>query len=209
MTKTQVKKILRIDSSARHSDSVTRQLGDEVIQRLTQANPDAEVVVRELYETINFLDERWVQANLTDPAERDPSQHKALTASDLLVHELESADVILLTVPVYNFSVPAVLKAWIDMICRARLTFEYTEKGPQGLLKDRPVYLVMASGGIPFGSVVDFASGYLHHIFGFIGISDLRPVYAEQTNVDASASKTAALAMLEKWLPENTTPAVA
>ena len=201
MTETPVKKILRIDSSARHDDSITRQLGDEVIQRLGQANPGAEVVVRELYETVGFLDEYWVQANLTDPAERDPSQHEALTASDKLVRELDSADVILLTVPVYNFSIPAVLKAWIDMICRARMTFQYTENGPQGMLKDRPVYLVMASGGIPFGSAVDFASGYLHHIFGFIGISDLRPVYAEQTNADASASKAAALAMLEKWLP--------
>jgi len=59
----------------------------------------------------------------------------------------------------------------------------------------------MASGGIPFGSAVDFASGYLRHIFGFIGISDLRPVYAEQTNTDASGSKVAVLAMLGEWLP--------
>ena len=114
---------------------------------------------------------------------------------------------IVLTVPVYNFSVPAALKAWIDLVCRARMTFQYTDTGPQGLLRDRPVYLVMASGGIPFGSEADFASGYLHHIFGFIGIHDLRPVYAAQTNVDASASKTAALAMLDQWLPGNNMPA--
>ncbi len=208
MTETTVKRILRIDSSARRDGSVTRQLGDEVVQRLQRVHPGSELVVRELGGDTDFLDERWVAANLTAPEQRDSSQQAVLAASDKLVRELDSADVILLTVPVYNFSVPAALKAWIDLICRARLTFQYTENGPQGLLKDRPVYLVMASGGVPFGSAVDFASGYLSHIFSFIGIHDLRHIYAEKTNVDASASKAAALAMLDQWLPEHT-PAMA
>ncbi len=179
MSETQVKKILRIDSSARRSNSITRQLGDEVIRRLQHVHPDAGLIVRELSEGIDFLDEQWVQANLTDPAKRDPSQQEVLAASDALVRELDAADVVLLTVPVYNFSIPAALKAWIDMICRARMTFQYTENGPQGLLKDRPVYLVMASGGVPFGSAFDFAS------------------------------EAAALAMLEQWLPNHVAPAIA
>jgi FMN-dependent NADH-azoreductase len=209
MTEKQITKILRIDSSACRSHSMTRQLGNEVVRRLKQAYPNTELIVRDLSDGIDLLDESWVQANLTDPADRNTSQHDVLTGSDLLVRELDSADVILLTAPVYNFSVPAALKAWIDMICRARMTFQYTENGPQGLLKDRPVYLVMASGGVQFGSAVDFASDYLRHIFGFIGIRDIRPVYAEQTNRDASASETAACAMLDQWLPEGAAPAVA
>jgi len=209
MSEQQIKKILRIDSSASRSHSITRQLGNEVVRRLKQAHPNADLIVRDLSDGIGLLDESWVQANLTDPAERNPAQRDVLTGSDLLVRELESADVILLTAPVYNFSVPAALKAWIDMICRARMTFQYTENGPQGLLRDRPVYLVMASGGVPFGSAVDFASDYLRHILGFIAIRDVRPVYAEQTNRDASASETAARTMLDQWLPEGAAPAVA
>lgn len=209
MTNKQIKKILRIDSSASRSNSMTRQLGNEVVRRLKQAYPNADLVVRDLSDGIGLLDESWVQANLADPAKRTPAQHDVLTGSDLLVRELDSADVILLTAPVYNFSVPAALKAWIDMICRARMTFQYTDNGPQGLLRDRPMYLVMASGGVLFGSAVDFASDYLRHIFGFIGIRDVRPVYAEQTNRDASASETAAHTMLDQWLPESAAPAVA
>jgi FMN-dependent NADH-azoreductase len=142
-----------------------------------------------------------VRANLTDPAERREQQHARLDVSDRLVAELDAADVVVLTAPVYNFSVPAALKAWIDMICRARLSFRYTESGPQGMLRDRPVYLVMASGGMPFGSPADFASGYLRHIFAFIGIHDVRMVQAERTASGVTASQRAAFDMLDQWLP--------
>lgn len=146
---------------------------------------------------------------MTSPAERTQVQHEVLAGSDQLVRELDSADVILVTAPISYFSVPAALKAWIDMICRARITFHYTENRPEGLLKDRPVYLVMASGGVAFGSSVDFASDYLRHIFGFIGIREVRFVYAEGTNADASASENAALDMLAQWLRVEAAPAVA
>lgn len=201
MTNTKVNRILRIDSSACSSDSITRRLGDEVIRRLKLAHPGAELTERDVGNGIQLLNENWVQANLTIPAERNQNQQQVLAYSDQLVRELDTADTIVITAPVYNFSVPASLKAWIDMICRAGLTFSYTEKGPQGLLRDRPVYVVMASGGVPFGSQVDFASGYLRHVLGFIGILDVRAVYAEATNSNASASEVAALDMLAQWLP--------
>lgn len=201
MTKSQIKKILRIDSSASHEHSITRRLGDEVIRRLNQIHPGTDLTERDLSSGIGFLSESWVQANLTSPVERTRAQHEILAVSDQLVCELDSADVILITAPIYNFSVPAALKAWIDMVCRARLTFHYTENGPEGLLKDRPVYLVMASGGVPFGSSADFASGYLRHILGFIGIRDVRLVYAEGTNANPAASENAALDMLGQWFP--------
>ena len=204
-----VKKILRIDSSASHGLSITRQLGDEVIRRLQQAHPDADVMQRDVSSDIDFLNEGWVQANLTNPDERNREQHEILAESDRLVRELDEADVILVTAPVYNFSIPAALKAWVDMICRARLTFSYTENGPQGLLKDRPVYLVMASGGMTFGSAADFASSYLRHILDFIGIHDVRFVYAEGTGRSASSSESAALEMLSQWLPVKAEQAVA
>ena len=202
MTGNQVNRVLRIDSSSSaHGRSMTRRLGDEVIKRLNRMYPGAEVTVRDLSSGIDFLSENWVQANMTNPDDRTRAQQEILADSDQLVHELDAADVIIITAPVYNFSVPAALKAWIDMVCRARLTFRYTENGPQGLLQDRPVYLVMASGGVAFGSSADFASGYLRHILGFIGIRDVRTVYAERTNTNSLASESAALEMLAQWLP--------
>ena len=95
------------------------------------------------------------------------------------------------------------------MICRARLSFRYTKSGPQGMLRDRPVYLVMASGGMPFGSPVDFASGYLRHIFAFIGIRDVRMVQAERTGSGVETSERAALHMMDQWLAVATDTATA
>jgi len=193
--------ILRVDSSVQRDQSITRKLGDEVVRRLMQEHPAATLTVRDLADPIDFIDADWVRANLTDPAERHEQQRAALAESDRLVEELDAADVIVLTAPVYNFSVPAALKAWIDMICRARLSFRYTESGPQGLLHDRPVYLVMASGGMPFGSPADFASGYLRHILAFIGIHNVRMVQAERTGSGLETSESAALDMIGQWLP--------
>ena len=201
MPQENIQSLLRIDSSAATSDSLTRQLGDEVMQRLQRDNPAMTVKHRDLANGLDFIDEQWVTANLTDPPERTGEQQARLAGSDELVAELAAADALLLTVPVYNFSVPAVLKAWIDQVCRAGLTFSYTDKGPVGLLTDRPVYLVMASGGTAFGSPADFATQYLAHIFSFIGITDIRPVYAERTAMDSKASEQQALGMLEQWLP--------
>jgi FMN-dependent NADH-azoreductase len=209
MSRNHVSKILRIDSSSSHGHSITRRLGDEVMRRLYQRHPDADLIERDLSSGIGFLSKSWLQANMTSPVDRTQTQREILDESDELVRELESADVMLITAPVYNFSVPAALKAWIDMVCRARITFRYTEKGPEGLLKDRPVYLVMASGGLPFGSPADFASGYLSHILGFIGIHDVRFVLAEGTNASVAASEDAALEMLAQWLPVESTTAAA
>jgi FMN-dependent NADH-azoreductase len=115
---------------------------------------------------------------------------------------LREADAVVLTAPIYNFSIPSTLKAWIDHVCRAGLTFHYTENGPQGLLEDRPAYLAMASGGVPFGSAADFASGYLKQVFRFIGIEDVRLIGAERVAVNAAEARHQALATLEKWLPD-------
>jgi len=178
------KTLLRIDASARHDDSVTRQLGDEFQTRWLVQHPAAQVQHRDLSQPLPQLDAAWVAANLTDPADRDAAQRAALALSDQLIAELQQADAVLVTVPLYNFAVPAAMKAWIDLVCRARETFAYTEQGPRGLLKDRPVTIVFASGGVPVGSAMDFASGYLKHIFGFIGLQDVRLVAAERMNVD-------------------------
>lgn len=201
MQQQQIKRVLRIDSSARRDASVSRQLGDEVIDRLGVAHPGMTVVNLDLADGMPHIDEAWVAANFTEPDARSPAQRTRLACSDDAIAALRDADAVVLTVPVYNFSVPSVLKAWVDHVCRAGVTFRYTDKGPQGLLADRPVYLVMASGGVPFGSAADFASGYLRQVLGFIGIRDIRLVGAERVAADPAAARESALTTLEQWLP--------
>ena len=102
----------------------------------------------------------------------------------------------------YNFGVPATLKAWIDLVCRAGVTFRYTDNGPEGLLEGRPVDIVITSGGVPLGSPVDFVSGYLQQVFTFIGLDDVNIVGAAQMNVDADAGLAAArsqIGRIETW----------
>ena len=197
-----IKTLLRIDSSARRDDSISRALGDEVVRRLAGHHKGVTLVELDLADGMPHIDEAWVGANFTPVAERSPEQRARLAASDAAVAALEEADVIVLTVPIYNFSIPSALKAWIDHVCRAGLTFRYTADGPQGLLNDRPVYLVMASGGVPFGSPMDFASGYLQQVFRFIGIEDVRLIGAERVAADADAAREAALVQLDQWLPD-------
>ena len=125
--------ILRIDASARHAGSTTRQLADKLVARLVEQGYGASVTVRDLAQTPPaLLTENWVGANFTDDADRSADQQAALAASDELIGELEAADTIVIGVPLYNFAVPASLKAWIDLIARARRTFRYTEGGPEG-----------------------------------------------------------------------------
>lgn len=199
-----IKKLLRIDSSARKTDSMSRAIGDEVYRRLQARHADIRLQHLDLADGMAHIDGQWVGANLTPADQRSVEQRQRLAASDTAVAALKEADALLLTVPVYNFSVPSVLKAWIDHVCRAGLTFRYTADGPQGLLTDKPVYLVMASGGVPFGSPADFASTYLRQVFRFLGIEDVRLIGAEGVAADAATARESALETLEQWLPERT-----
>jgi FMN-dependent NADH-azoreductase len=192
--------ILRIDGSARYDGSVSRELADEAVDHLLAEHPGARVLHRDLGAGLPLIDEAWVAANFTDPGERDAAQRAALALSDTLIDELRAADAVVMAVPMYNFGVPASVKAWVDLVCRARVTFRYTSDGPEGLLPDRPVYLLMATGGVPAGSAVDFASGYLRHIWGFLGISDVRLVAADGLSRDAAGTMVRAREQLHTVL---------
>jgi FMN-dependent NADH-azoreductase len=181
-------KILRIDASARHAGSTTRQLSDALIDALHDRHGRIDVQTRDLARTPPpLLDADWIAANFTEPQARTAEQRATLALSDALVAELMAADVVVIGVPVYNFSVPAALKAWIDQVARARLTFRYTEHGPEGLLKGKRAYLAMASGGVAAGSAEDFATGYLRHVLGFLGITAVEIVAADQAMLRTEA----------------------
>ena len=175
-------RILEVSASGRRADSVSRKLSNDIIEALEAREGAVEVVRRDLSQGIPLVDERWIQANFTPEEERTRDQRAALSESDALVEELQAADVIVIGSPIYNFGVPAALKAWVDMIARARKTFRYTSNGPEGLLKGTKAYVVIASGGVPVDSPVDFATPYLRQALKFVGITDVDVIAATQLN---------------------------
>jgi len=187
------KTILKIDASARKEGSMTRELADELVARLVEGRPEDKVITRDVAAGLPFLDEAWIGANFTDAAERSDEQKQKLALSDTLIEELRSADVLVIGVPIYNFGVPATLKAWIDHIARARETFRYSEAGPVGLLEGKKAFVIVASGGTKAGSEIDFATGYIKHVLGFVGITDVTLIAADQLMENAADKRAAAL----------------
>ncbi|WP_425046665.1 FMN-dependent NADH-azoreductase [Primorskyibacter sp. S87] len=184
--------ILHIDASARRKNSATRALSDEIVAKLDASR----VIRRDLAAPLPLINEAWVDANFTPADQRSAEQRDTLALSDTLVRELSEADTIVIGLPVYNFSVPAAFKAWVDLVARAGLTFAYTENGPNGLLKGKRAILAVASGGMPLGSKADFASTYARHVLGFIGITDVEIIAAEQTSIDPEAALKSAKSAL-------------
>jgi len=180
--------VLEISASARIEGSASRQLSRDLIAALDDRHDGVEVLHRDLIDGLPFVDEDWIEANFTPDEARTENHHKTLAFSDSLVAELRNADILVIGVPVYNFSIPAALKAWIDMIARARETFRYTNDGPEGLLEGRKAYLVVATGGVPVGSPMDFATPYLRHVLAFVGITDVEVIAADKLNSEAEES---------------------
>lgn len=184
--------ILEISASGRRADSVSRMLTRDLIDALDSRHNQTIVRRRDLADGMELIDESWITANFTDAADRSDAQRERLAVSDTLVAELKEADVIVIGAPIYNFGVPAALKAWIDMIARARLTFRYTENGPEGLLQGKTAYIVIASGGVPVDSPVDFATPFLRQALRFVGVTDIEVIAADQLNQDADAAVNSA-----------------
>ncbi|MEO0413112.1 MAG: NAD(P)H-dependent oxidoreductase [Pseudomonadota bacterium] len=196
--------ILRIDSAMRTNGSHTRAIADNLIDALQQRNGASVVTRRDLAQSpVPFVDEAWIGANFTDPDARTDDQRAVLAGSDTLVEEIEAADILVIGAPIYNFGIPAALKAWIDMIARARRTFRYTADGPEGLLKGKKTFVVTVSGGTKAGSEWDFATPYLRHVLGFVGLDDVTFITADGSagqdgiRADAQRQIDAAIAMPE------------
>lgn len=192
--------VLEVSASARINGSASRELSRNLLDALNDRHGDVHVTRRDLSRGIPFVDDAWIEANFTPEESRTDRHREALALSDSLVAELEAADVLVIGVPMYNFNIPASLKAWIDMTARARLTFRYTENGPEGLLKGKKAYLVVATGGVPVGSPVDFATPYLKHALGFIGITDVEIIAADRLNSQAEESMDAARARIAELI---------
>lgn len=188
MTKT----ILHIDASARFDGSTTRALSARIVEKF-----GGTVIRRDLSQALPQIDADWVAANFTPKDDRSAAQRHTLALSDTLIAEIRAADVVVIGAPVYNFAVPAALKAWIDLVARAGVTFSYTDAGPRGLMTGKRAVIAMASGGTALGSDMDFASGYLRHVLGFIGITDVEIIAADRVMADAEAALAKAHASID------------
>jgi len=185
--------ILRIDSSARHADSVSRELADRLIARLTtNATDTADVTVRDVSDGVPQLSESTLGAMWTPADDRTDAQNAELAHADAAIDELFAADAIVIGLPIYNFGPPAALKAWADLVARAGTTFRYTEQGPEGMVPSKPVYVVVASGGVPVGSPMDFSSTWITTFLGFLGLTNVTIIAAGQLNVDPDGARAAA-----------------
>ena len=200
--------ILQINSSARADGSHSTRLANAIVQRVQAAQPKSaptSTQVRDLGRTPHpELNETALQALFTPAEARSPAQAARVALDDALIAELQAADVVVLGVPMYNVGVPAGLKNWIDAISRAKVTFQYTAKGPEGLLKGKKVYVALTRGGQYRNTPADTQVPYLQTVFAFLGMTDVQFVYAEGLAMGPEAEQQAlasAQSQIEEALP--------
>lgn len=175
--------LLHIDASPRGARSKSRELGRDFVARWQAVHPGAPVIRRDIgVEPPPFVTEAWVEGAFAPADTHSPDARRAIATSNAYVDELLAADDIVITTPIYNLSVPAALKAWIDQIVRVGRTFARTSAGFDGLAKGKRVFVVVASGSdfrpnTP-GGAYNFLEPYLRAVLGFIGITDIQFVYA-------------------------------
>jgi FMN-dependent NADH-azoreductase len=172
--------LLKIDVSPRGDYSVSRKLSGEFATQWQQAHPEGTLVVRDLVKTdLPFVDLPWIMGAYSTPDQHTSEQAAAIKVSNDLIAELLAADHIVIATPMYNFAIPALLKAWIDHIVRLGLTFSSSY---EGLAKNKKATLIVASGGVytPGSPTESYnaETGYLKQILGFIGITDVTVVLA-------------------------------
>ena len=183
-------RILVIESSARQQGSVSRELTQQFIANWQAAHPADQVQVRDLAaEPLPHLDATLLGGWMTPSEQQNDAEKAALARSNQLTDELLAADVLVLAAPMYNFAIPSTLKAWLDHVLRAGVTFKYTETGPQGLLTGKRAFVLTARGGIYAGSALDHQEPYLRQALAFIGIHDVQFIHAEGLNLGAEFSE--------------------
>ena len=200
-----MKKILHIISSPRGDASYSIKLGRSIIDKITAAHPGSTVKENILAnKQYPHLEEAQITSFFTPPENRTLQNLEALQHSDEAIQEIMEADILVIGAPMYNLSIPSTLKAWIDHVVRAGITFKYDENGPKGLVKGKKAYLAVATGGIysegPMKSY-DFATPYLQSVLNFIGISDIEIIRAEGTSIPQTKDLAIETAVSRMALP--------
>ncbi|WP_407429839.1 FMN-dependent NADH-azoreductase [Arcticibacter sp.] len=182
-----MKTILHLISSPRQESSFSIKLGRAIVTQLQEKHPDSVVnEVNLIHENFPHLDAPHLQSFFTPKEDLTAADREAIRYSDQAIDQLFKADFIVIGAPLYNFSIHSALKAWIDHVARAGLTFRYSEHGPEGLVKNKKVYIAMSAGGVyskgPY-QPYDFVVPYLQAVLGFMGMTDVTVYRAEGVNM--------------------------
>lgn len=176
--------VLHINASGTLNGSISRDATATLLEDLGATR----VITRDLAQTpLPQVDDAWIATRLIPQADLTDENRKVLAISDTLIAEINAADVILIGMPMYNFGMPAALKLWIDLIARPKVTFAYTDNGPVGLVEGKRAVVAVASGGVPIGAPMDFATPHLQQVLRFIGIDDIE-VHAAKDVIAAKAA---------------------
>jgi FMN-dependent NADH-azoreductase len=189
--------VLHINSSARVAGSASRALTQRLVDRMARGG--AAVIARDVgaTQTPSYVNEAWIGAAFTPEANRTPAHARALEESDALIEELRASDVVVVGASMYNFGVPAALKAYFDQVARAGVTFRYNDQGvPEGLLRHKKAFVVVTSGGVPMDAPgMDFATPHVKTFLGLLGVRDVTVIDAtgQMKRDDANSSAEAAI----------------
>ena len=181
--------ILQINASIRAADANSTRVARQVVERLQAANPAATLDVLDLgANPPAVLDGAALGALFTPADQRSAEQAARVASDDALIAQAQAADVLVLGVPMYNFTIPVQLKSWFDAIARNGVTFRYTANGPEGLLKGKTAYVALARGGRYRDTALDSQVPLIRTFLGFLGITDVHFIYAEGLNMGPEAS---------------------
>jgi FMN-dependent NADH-azoreductase len=194
--------ILLVTSSPRGADSLSTKIASEFVDKLKAQNPAATVAHRDLGRNpIAHLDTVTTSAIKKQPADRTADEAAAVVESDALTAELLAADTVVLATGLINFNIYSTLKSWIDNVARAGLTFRYTAEGPEGLAKNKKVYIVLSAAGVYSegpAMAMNHAVPYLKTVLGFMGMTDVEVIYVEGTAFGPEAFEKAIASAQER-----------
>ncbi|MCG8308949.1 MAG: NAD(P)H-dependent oxidoreductase [Cytophagales bacterium] len=194
-------KVLKINSSAAEKTSISRSEVDAIISKLLIKHPNAEVINRDVaYSNLPFPDDKFLEA-VFHHGELNEEQQRVTKLSDGLVDELMESDILVMGAPMYNFGIPASLKAYFDLVARAGKTFQYSEQGyPVGLVKNKKAIVVITTGGVPLGSPMDFSKNYIATFLGFLGIEDIEFIELDENRFKYEEKRKTAKEKLDSIL---------
>ena len=178
----EMNKILFYKTSPKNEGSISTELGEYLVNRLSKEG-NTNVSKRQL-DQIPFINQKIINGLYINDNEKTLEQLEAFKISDAIVKDVHENDTIIISTPIYNFAAPAVLKAWADLVARLNKTFQYTDNGPVGLLKNKKAYIVVSSGGTKIGSEIDFFTPWMRFFLNFIGIKDVTFISADQLMSD-------------------------
>ena len=174
----EMNKILFYKTSPKNECSISTELGEYLVNRLSKEG-NTNVSKRQL-DQVPFINQQIINGLYINDNEKTLEQLEAFKISDAIVKDVHENDTIIISTPIYNFAAPAVLKAWADLVARLNKTFQYTDNGPVGLLKNKKAYIVVSSGGTKIGSEIDFFTPWMRFFLNFIGIKDVTFISTDQ-----------------------------